>query len=257
MQRWRWDGADRHRAAARTLVRVVLVHVTQVENRLGGEQAEVGHQRGQLRRQFHLRRQRAVLHGRRECVNCLPATTRRGGVSAGLAVTNGKKRKVTPRGGAWRAHNCRLASAAPRFLTSCQPPSEGVITQYCARGAGASARKNARTAVRRRSRVCRSARRSSERMMSRSRSGSTEFSTWSTSSSSKQRMACIIADTLRILSRNWFPSPAPSLAPRTRPAARAQSVHRAPQLYPAAPRTNVNKFQLRAHYLRAAANTIE
>lgn len=61
-----------------------------------------------------------------------------------------------------------------------------------------------------------------------------------------------MADTLRMLSRNWFPSPAPSLAPRTSPAARAQSLTRAPRLRPAARRTDVYKFKLRSHHLKPA-----
>ena len=61
----------------------------------------------------------------------------------------------------------------------------------------------------RRSRLSRSASISSVSMVSMSAIGSMRFSTWVTSSSSKQRTTCAIASTSRILARNWLPSPSP------------------------------------------------
>ena len=48
--------------------------------------------------------------------------------------------------------------------------------------------------------------------------GSTDPSTWTTLSSSKQRITCIIAFVSRILAKNLFPKPSPLLAPLTSPA---------------------------------------
>ena len=59
---------------------------------------------------------------------------------------------------------------------------------------------------------------SSVSMISLSRTGSTDPSTCTTLSSSKQRSTCTMASTLRILARNWLPSPSPLLAPLTSPA---------------------------------------
>ena len=61
----------------------------------------------------------------------------------------------------------------------------------------------------RRSRLSRSASISSVSMVSISAIGSMRFSTWVTSSSSKQRTTCAMASTSRILARNWLPSPSP------------------------------------------------
>ena len=55
-------------------------------------------------------------------------------------------------------------------------------------------------------------------MVSASRSGSTEPSTWVTSGSSKQRSTITVALVSRMWARNWLPSPSPFDAPRTRPA---------------------------------------
>ncbi len=59
---------------------------------------------------------------------------------------------------------------------------------------------------------------SSVSTVSASRTGSTDPSTWVTSSSSKQRSTWMTASTSRMLARNWLPSPSPREAPRTRPA---------------------------------------
>lgn len=55
-------------------------------------------------------------------------------------------------------------------------------------------------------------------MIPRSRTGSTDSSTWVTSGLSKPRQRWNIPSTALICERNAFPSPWPSAAPRTRPA---------------------------------------
>jgi len=59
---------------------------------------------------------------------------------------------------------------------------------------------------------------SSVSIVSASAIGSMRPSTWVTSPSTKQRSTWAMASTSRILARNWFPSPSPFDAPRTRPA---------------------------------------
>ena len=65
---------------------------------------------------------------------------------------------------------------------------------------------------------------SSRLIVSISRAGSMEPSTWIILVSSKQRTTCTIASTSRILARNWFPSPSPLLAPFTSPAISTNSI---------------------------------
>jgi hypothetical protein len=64
----------------------------------------------------------------------------------------------------------------------------------------------------------RSARQSSVSITSMSRRGSTEPSTCTILSSSKQRTTCAMALHSRILPKNWLPRPSPCEAPLTRPA---------------------------------------
>ena len=68
------------------------------------------------------------------------------------------------------------------------------------------------------SRVCRSARISSVCTVSMSSAGSTRPATCTTSSSANARTTWQIASASRMLARNLFPSPSPSLAPLTIPA---------------------------------------
>ena len=70
----------------------------------------------------------------------------------------------------------------------------------------------------RRSAISTSAIMSSRSMMSISRTGSVEPSTWITFSSSKHRTTWTMAAHSRMLARNLFPSPSPLDAPFTRPA---------------------------------------
>ena len=77
----------------------------------------------------------------------------------------------------------------------------------------------ARIALSRRfSTEARSARASSIWIVSMSRTGLTEPSTWMIFSSSKQRTTWMTASVSRIFARNWLPRPSPFDAPRTRPA---------------------------------------
>ena len=61
--------------------------------------------------------------------------------------------------------------------------------------------------------VSRSFKISSVLMISRSRSGSTEFSTWMMSGFSNTRSTTTIACVSRICVKNWLPSPSPLFAP--------------------------------------------
>ena len=61
-------------------------------------------------------------------------------------------------------------------------------------------------------------------MVSISRTGATEPSTWTMSSSSKQRTTWTMASTSRIWDRNLLPKPSPLYAPRTRPAISTNSM---------------------------------
>ena len=65
---------------------------------------------------------------------------------------------------------------------------------------------------------------SSKLIVSISRSGFTEPSTWTIFPSSKQRTTWTIASTSRMFARNWFPRPSPLEAPFTRPAISTNSI---------------------------------
>mmetsp|Transcript_58133 Transcript_58133/g.165240 ORF Transcript_58133/g.165240 Transcript_58133/m.165240 type:complete len:200 (+) Transcript_58133:674-1273(+) len=76
----------------------------------------------------------------------------------------------------------------------------------------------------RRSHWSRSERTSSRVMVSMSRAGSTEPSTCTMSSFSKQRTTCTTASTSLMLLKNLLPSPSPLDAPLTRPAMSTYSI---------------------------------
>ena len=96
---------------------------------------------------------------------------------------------------------CSLSSTANSARAALSPP----FAVFCTRS-------------RRRSTVARSASASSIWMVSMSRRGSIESSTWTTVSLSKQRTTETIVSVSRIACRNWFPMPSPCEEPRTRPA---------------------------------------